>query len=163
MTTTGKAILIDNSEFIAVISFSEDRTDANAVWLRYLSVRDDYQNEGIGPRLLRSVTRYLLGDATTVRIAVNNPFAYVAAHKAGFVFTGDTTGLAELILEYPSVYVQLDYMAGLAEFREADHISSEEVQYIERKQNSPPPRIITNGFPVRSHEGGVYRRCMNTN
>jgi len=34
-----------------------------------------------------------------VKIAVNNSFAYAALYKCGFAYTGENTGIAELVLE----------------------------------------------------------------
>jgi hypothetical protein len=52
-------------------------------------------------------------------IAVNNPFAYVAAVKAGFGYTGEETGIAELVMAWPS-HSEDRYEAGLGRFEDRD-------------------------------------------
>jgi GNAT superfamily N-acetyltransferase len=149
MTTTGKALLFDREECGGVISFSTDRSCNNRIWVRYISVRDDYQASGIGPRFLRTTVTELLDHAQTIRIAVNNPFAYVAAYKAGFVFTGKQTGIAELLLEHPGTLTIDVYRTGLELFRDADHLSAVERSFVEEKFTEPLPPVNIRRFPIR--------------
>lgn len=109
-------------DILAAASFGADRTDADCLVVRYVTVRDDRQGEGLGPRLLAFVAaRADARDYDRVRIAVNNPAAYRAAARAGFAFVGRETGLAELVCERPAAApADRDperYRAGLARFR----------------------------------------------
>jgi len=55
---------------------------------------------GLGPRLIdRTVARLAADGYDRVKIAVNNSFAYAALYKCGFAYTGENTGIAELVLE----------------------------------------------------------------
>jgi len=109
--STGKAVVRDGTEsagkyadhVLAAASFSPDRTDADCLVVRYVTVRDDQQGEGLGSRLLAFVAARAADHGyEQVRIAVNNPAAFVAAYRAGFAFTGRETGLAELVCERPA-------------------------------------------------------------
>ena len=161
MTNTGKAVVRDANEttdgefdddVLAAIAFNEDRTDPSTLWLRYITVRRDRRGEGLGPRLVRFVTdRATDRGFDALKIAVNNPFAYEALYSAGFSFTGDETGLAELVLTRSldgtasDVDANADshadadaYRDGLERFRERD-TSPAEAAFIERKRASGPP------------------------
>ncbi|WP_435066529.1 GNAT family N-acetyltransferase [Haloplanus sp. C73] len=131
--STGKAVVRDGSEseaeyadhVRAAASFDPDRTDADCLVIRYVTVRDDRQGDGLGSRLLAFVTaRADAHGYDRVRIAVNNPAAYVAAYRAGFAFTGRETGLAELVCERPAdapADRDVDtYRDGLDRYRERD-------------------------------------------
>ncbi len=121
MTSTGKAVLRADGEPIAAAAFNADRESDDRAWIRYLTVNDSRQGEGLGAELARRVTGTLLdADFETVRIAVNNPHAYRALYKAGFHFTGDETGIAELVLEYPGPRTREPYLEGLTIFAERD-------------------------------------------
>lgn len=150
MTTTGKALLIKDETWIAIASFNRDRTCEDRVWLRYITVRDDHQQAGIGPRFLRSITKELREHASSVRIAVNNPYAYQAAYKSGFVFTGEQTGIAEVILEYPEIWTLHAYEAGLTEFTNREGLSEQEREFVSEKRHGPPPPVILHRIPVHS-------------
>ena len=174
MTNTGKAVAREGrdgdgngdgdegDEIVAAVAFNEDRTDASTLWLRYVTVARDRRGEGIGPELLARVRdRALERGYERLRIAVNNPFAYEALYRTGFGYTGETTGIAELVLEYPAPTasesgdggdrdddVAADgeadatarYRAGLEAFRERD-LSDEEERFLEsRRGNDPPER-----------------------
>lgn len=109
MTNTGKAVARDDGEVVAAVAFNEDRTDPDTLWLRYVTVRQDRRGEGIGPRLCRFVRdRAIERGYDRLRIAVNNPFAYEALYRSGFGYTGEQTGIAELVLEYPRYSVRDD-------------------------------------------------------
>lgn len=99
MSSTGKAVARVEDDIVGAAAFSPDRTDDLTLRCRYLTVRRDRQGEGTGPRLLRFVAdRARAHGFEDVLIAVNNPYAYVAAYRADFAFTGETTGLAEVVL-----------------------------------------------------------------
>jgi hypothetical protein len=158
-------------EVVAAVAFSPDRTDAATLWLRYVTVRRDRRGEGLGPRLCAHVTRLAHGRGyDRVRIAVNNPFAYEALHKAGFAWTGRETGLAELVLEHPPPEGPLSgadangegggvtdtadeqdvesrtptprerYQAGLDRYRDRDR-GEPERSFLARKAGRAPPRV----------------------
>jgi GNAT superfamily N-acetyltransferase len=120
MGSTGKAVL-EADEILAAAAFNGDREQPERAWIRYLTVRDDRQGEGLGPRLARQVTHTLLDRGfETVSIAVNNPVAYRALYKAGFHFTGRETGIAELVLSFPGPRDPASYRAGLTVFAERE-------------------------------------------
>lgn len=105
--TESPAPTVEASEFdddvYAAVSFSPDRTDPECCRLRYVTVHTARRGEGLGPRLVdRTVSRLAADGYARVRIAVNNPFAYVALYKSGFAYTGDRTGIAELELARPA-------------------------------------------------------------
>jgi GNAT superfamily N-acetyltransferase len=102
MSSTGKTVARNAGEVVAAVAFNADRTDDTTCWLRYVTVRADRRGEGIGPRLL-AFTRDAVVDRgfEACKIAVNNPYAYDACYRAGFAFTGEETGIAELVLRWP--------------------------------------------------------------
>ncbi len=128
-----------DGEVVAAVSFSRDRTDATTWWLRVVTVRRDRRGEGLGPRLLAFAADRLLDRGSTVRIAVNNPFAYEAAYKAGFAYTGERTGLAELVLERPADRPASTYREGLSAFRSRDDLSDAETAFLDARVGSAPP------------------------
>ncbi|MDG5817212.1 GNAT family N-acetyltransferase [Natronococcus sp. A-GB7] len=152
MTNTGKAVAREDGEVVAAIAFNEDRTDEATLWLRYVTVAGDRRGEGIGPELVGLVRdRATERGYDRLRIAVNNPFAYEALYRAGFGYTSETTGIAELILEYPAPVDDTGnegangghasrkrYQAGLEEFRERD-LSTEEEAFLEARRDRDPP------------------------
>ena len=155
MSNTGKAVVRDDGELVAAVAFNADRTDADTIWLRYVTGAGDRRGEGIGARLVRYVVDQLCDrGAQRVRIAVNNPFAYQALYKAGFDFTGDRTGLAELVLERPcgrsgdrsgdhsGSRSQERYQAGLDIFRERDGLSAGERSFLGEHLDADPPTEI---------------------
>ncbi|WP_246988511.1 GNAT family N-acetyltransferase [Halorientalis marina] len=167
MTNTGKAaVLTDDAEsegtgddqgvavetdeegfatnVLGAVSFNEDRTDEGALWLRYVTVREDRRGEGFGARLCRFVTdRARERGYENVRIAVNNPFAYEALYKAGFGFTGDRTGLAELVLSVDAPRDTERYQAGLDAYRERDLEPNEGVAaFLAEREGSSPPEVV---------------------
>ena len=152
MSNTGKAVVRDEDEatdgeydddVLAAVAFNEDRTDASALWLRYVTVRHDRRGEGLGPSLCSLVVdRAADCGHDRVRIAVNNPFAYEALYRAGFGFTGEETGLAELVLKRPAdrpAGRDADaYRAGLDRFRARD-LSAAETGFLEDRRGADPP------------------------
>lgn len=147
MSSTGKAVVRDpdrasgDGEFatdvLAAVAFNADRTDPDALWLRYVTVREDCRGEGLGPRLCAVVADHATDRGyDRVRIAVNNPYSYEALYKAGFGYTGRETGLAELVLERPGDRSLARYRAGLDRFRERD-LSDAEREFVETRDGVP--------------------------
>jgi hypothetical protein len=165
MSNTGKAVVRDpaatatppsgesddaadpyDRDVLAAVAFNEDRTDPATLWLRYVTVRHDRRGKGLGPRLLGFVAD--CADARgyeRLRIAVNNPFAYEACHKAGFGYTGRETGIAELVLERPAPAGRdpARYRAGLDAFHDRDLDDPTAAFLAAREGASPPARIET--------------------
>jgi len=152
--TTGKAAVRDgdadptteyDDHLLAAASVSPDRTDDDCLCVRYVTVRDDRQGEGLGARLLAFVADRAADRYDRVRIAVNNPAAYVAAHRAGFGFTGRETGLAELVCERPAdrpAPRDADaYRAGLDRYRERD-LATDDVARLDEKAAAGPPVAV---------------------
>ena len=143
MSNTGKAVVLDDDEVVAAVSFNEDRTDADTLWLRYVTVRADRRGEGIGPRLARFATaRAHDRGYDRVTIAVNNVFAYEALSRAGFGFTGEETGIAELVLEHPSDRPPETYRRGFEAFRDRE-LSEDERAFLSRKVDASPPPVVS--------------------
>jgi len=127
---------------LAAAAFNEDRTDPGVLWLRYVTVRDDRRGEGLGPALAaRVAARAEDRGYCRLRIAVNNPFAYHALYKAGFVYTGRETGLAELVLERPGPRDAATYQCGLDVFRQRDR-SAEEAAFLADREGAEPPPLV---------------------
>jgi len=148
----------DAEGIVAAVSFSADRTDPGTLWLRYITVRSDRRGEGIGPRLAALVAdRAGERGYDQVRIAVNNPFAYEAVYKAGFTYTGKTTGIAELVCQRPAGdrtrfgdgadggdeddRSAAAYRSGLDRYRERD-LSPGERAFCERVYERGPPTVV---------------------
>jgi GNAT superfamily N-acetyltransferase len=132
----------DGGELIGAVSFNADRTDDDAAWLRYVTVRRDRRGDGVGARLAAFAIRRLHDRGyRVVRIAVNNPFAYHALYKAGFGFIGDETGIAELVLAHPASD-DADYGAGLDRFRARDGLSDAEESFLAAKAGAGPPETV---------------------
>lgn len=121
----------DEDGIVAALSFSPDRADSDAVRVRYIAVREDLHGEGIGSSLLDFAANRLLERYEAVRISVNNPYSYAAARKAGFGWTGDETGLAELVMERPCEDDER-HEGALRLFAERD-LSDEEEEYVKKK------------------------------
>lgn len=162
--STGTAVVRDgergdgeyDDHLLAAASFDPDRTDADRLVIRYVTVRDDRQGEGIGAKLLAFVAaRAADGGYDRVRIAVNNPAAYVAAHRAGFAFTGAETGVAELVCERPadrSAAVDADaYRDGLARYRDRG-LDAEALASLDEKRAAGPPTVVDP--PAAAEPGG---------
>ncbi|QIB74779.1 GNAT family N-acetyltransferase [Halogeometricum borinquense] len=158
MSSTGKAVVVDrwdtrsvpSSEYdrgvVAATAFNADRTDASTLWIRYVTVRGDRKGETLGPQLCAFVADAARGEGyETVKIAVNNPFAYEALHKAGFSWTGETTGIAELVLERPAdthaVRTREEYQAGLDRYRDRD-LEDPESAFLTGRENADPPALV---------------------
>ncbi|PSQ31822.1 GNAT family N-acetyltransferase [Halobacteriales archaeon SW_10_68_16] len=153
MSATGKAVAGEEGEkngdgddgdaILAATAFDEDRTDPNRLRIRYVTVRNDRRGEGIGPRLLRfTAERGRERGYTDVRIAANNPFAYEACYRAGFAFTGEETGLAELVLAYrPDREGRGRYQAGFDRYRGRD-LSDAEESFLDDYRGRGPPAVV---------------------
>lgn len=159
MSSTGKAVVhpagavadtdpSDPSTVIAAAAFSADRSDGDTLKIRYLTVREDRRGEGLGARLAAFVAARAADRYERVAIGVNNPFSYEALYKAGFAWTGETSGLAELVLARPAAEpARRDtdrYRAGLAKFREHEDLAASERAFLDdRAEGSPPPAVPT--------------------
>jgi len=152
--STGTAVVRDgvrktgeyDDHVLAAASFDPDRTDADCLAVRYVTVRDDRQGEGLGAHLLAFVADRAADQGyNRVRIAVNNPAAYVAAHRAGFAFTGTETGLAELVCERPAgrpADRDADaYRAGLDRYRARD-LDDEALARLDEKRAAGLPAVV---------------------
>jgi GNAT superfamily N-acetyltransferase len=153
MSNTGKAVIRDaelatDGEFddavLAAVAFNADRTDPGTLWLRYVTVRRGRRGERLGPSLCRFLAdRAAERGHDRLRIAVNNPFAYEALYRAGFAYTEETTGIAELVLERPAAHpvenrTRERYQAGLDRYRTRE-LADSEVAFLERKRGVEPP------------------------
>lgn len=150
MSGTGKAVIetdTEAGEVVAAVAFSPDRTEPTTAWLRYVTVRADRQGEGLGPRLCAFVTRRLLeADHDRVRIAVNNPAAYEALYRAGFAWTGEETGIAELVLEHPSDRDPDRYRAGYERFAAREEPLGEAGRgVLAAHRDGDPPPVVAGG------------------
>jgi predicted N-acetyltransferase YhbS len=138
-----------DAAILAAVAFSEDRTDPEVLCVRYVTVRNDRQGEGLGPQLLRFLCdRADERGYDRVRIGVNNAFSYEAAYRAGFGWTGEETGLAELVCEWPAPDGRSAerYRAGLDRFRAPEREPSEsERSFLDSRGGTPPARVGTVG------------------
>jgi len=135
-----------NTDILAAAAFNADRTDAQTLWIRYLTVRGDLRDSDLrlGPRLAAFVTAQALDRGyDRVRIAVNNVFSYQALYRAGFATTGRETGLAELILQRPTAeraeVSTSGYQRGLDRFRGRDGLSAAEESFLHDHETVDPP------------------------
>ena len=147
---TGKAVARTGETVLGAAAFDRDRTDDAVVRIRYVTVRRDRQGEGIGAQLLAVLVDHLLGeraDVDAVKIAVNNAFAYQAAYKAGFGYTGEHTGLAELVLVSPRERAEAIYVEGLEALRDRDGVSDRERRYLSGLDGEPPAPVAPSNEP----------------
>ena len=151
-----------DTDILAALAFNADRTDDSVLWYRYITVRADAKGGALGPRLAIFVaTRAAERGYERLRIAVNNPFAYEAMYKAGFAWTGEETGVAELVLERPTVQDSAapmtparprsarateTYQSGLDRYRERD-LDDPEVSFLRDRIGSDPPQRIDSKPP----------------
>lgn len=133
-------------DVVAAAAFNDDRTDPGVCWIRYITTRRDRRGEGIGPKLAAFVADHAEDNGyRRCRIAVNNPFAYHALYKAGFVYTGRETGLAEVVLERPGERDAATYQCGLDTFRmTADDrdLNAEERAFLDDREGEPAPALV---------------------
>lgn len=142
MSSTGKAVARDG-DVVGAVAFNEDRTDPDCLQLRYVTVRSDRRGEGIGPRLLRfTAERARNRGYSSVQIAANNPFAYEACWRAGFEFTGEETGLAELVLAYRPDRGGEPYQEGFDRYRVRD-LSEVEESFLDDYRGREPPDVVS--------------------
>ncbi|AKH97574.1 GNAT family N-acetyltransferase [Halanaeroarchaeum sulfurireducens] len=141
MSNTGKAVALADGEVVGALAFNADRTDENRAWIRYVTVRDDRRGEGIGPRLTAFAADRLLDRYERLRTGANNSFSYHSFYKAGFAYTGETTGIAELVLERPGDRSGERYRAGLHRYDERD-LDERERQFVAAHRNDDPPAVI---------------------
>jgi len=141
--TDVEGVVDPDGQVLGAVAFNADRTDDGVWWLRYVTVRADRRGEGIGPRLVAFTTERLRErGAREVTIAVNNPYAYEALYRAGFAFTGEETGIAELVLSFPAAdRSRATYQAGLDLFRARGPDGDERV-FLDRKADVGPPDPI---------------------
>ena len=140
MSATGKAVARADGDVLAAAAFDADHTDRSTLVIRYVTVRADRRGEGIGPRLLAFVReRARENGFERVRINVNNVYSYVAALKAGFGFTGEETGVAELCMVWPADRTA-HYEAGLSLFEKRD-VTDEERQFLAERPPEPPGTV----------------------
>jgi len=141
--TDVEGVIEPEGQVLGAVAFNADRTDPATWWLRYVTVRGDRRGEGIGPRLVAFTTERLRERGVErVRIAVNNPYAYEALYRAGFSFTGEQTGIAELVLSFPaSDRSQATYQSGLDLFRERGP-DADERAFLDRKAGLGPPDTL---------------------
>ncbi|MFC6785665.1 GNAT family N-acetyltransferase [Halobaculum halobium] len=136
-------------EYVApagAVAFNEDRTDPDALWIRYVTVRRERRGSGVGPPLCSFVVdRAAERGYERVRIAVNNAYSYEALSKAGFAWTGRETGIAEVVLDRPATGpARRDpdaYREGLATIAARDDVDEEERAFAEGKRERGPPEI----------------------
>lgn len=129
---------------VAAVSFDDDRAAAGALRVRYVSVRDDWRGEGVGPRLLAFVVdRAIENGYDAVRIGVNNPIAYQACYRAGFSFTGEESGMGEVVLSAPATDDRdLErYRSGLDCFADRDLPQAQRAVLERHRTGDPPARI----------------------
>jgi len=159
LSSTGKAVARDPGEspagpdgqttggsatggLVGATSFSEDYDDPDRTRIRYVTVREDRRGEGIGPRLLRFTADTVGGQFESVAIAVNNPIAYQAAYRAGFVWTRRETGMAELLLSHDPGAATVDrYRAGFERFAERDLPDPHQAVVDRHAEGGPPPVV----------------------
>jgi len=142
MSSTGKALARENGSVVAAVAFDPDRTDPDCLVIRYVTVSVERRGEGIGARLLRFVVdRATEHGDDEVRAGVNNPIAYEAFYKAGLAYTGEQTGLAELVCSTAADRDAETYRAGLDAYRERD-LTDHEERFLETRAAATPPSIV---------------------
>jgi len=158
MSNTGKAVArvpsVDRDDgIVAAVAFNADRTDPETCWLRYVTVHEDYRGEGIGPRLVAFVTERITDEGfERVNIAVNNPYAFQALSRAGFGYTGEQTGVAELVMAWPAERDRESYQAGLDVFRDRD-LTEDETALLDAKAGRDPPDVIDAADSLGERDG----------
>lgn len=147
MSDSGKSVARDGGRLVGAAAFNEDRTDDRTVRLRYVTVRADRRGEGVGSRLLRFTAARLQDRYEEVLIAANNPIAYRACYRAGFVFTGRETGIAEVLLRYaPDAERSTEeYRAGLGIFEGRDLPPDQRDALDAALAGEPPPIVADPG------------------
>jgi GNAT superfamily N-acetyltransferase len=140
---TGKAVASDGDDIVAAGAFDADRTDEDCLRIRYVTVRTDRRGEGIGSRLLRFVVdRAQDRGYAEVKAGVNNPIAYEAFYSAGLAFTGERTGLAELVCSTAADRDGERYRNGLDIYRDRD-LSERQRAFLAYREGRDPPTIVS--------------------
>ena len=144
VSRTGKTAVRDGEDLVGAVAFSADHGRTDAIRLRYVTVREDRRGEGIGPRLLRFTAERLQTCTDEVLIAVNNPIAYQACYRAGFVWTGTETGMAELLLRYEPGDTRAvgQYREGFRVFERRD-LPPAHQRLLDRHITATPPTVVT--------------------
>jgi GNAT superfamily N-acetyltransferase len=137
----------DPETVLAAAAFDPDRTAPGTLKIRYLTVRADARGGALGARLAAFVaTRAGDRDFDRVAIGVNNAFSYEACYKAGFAWTGETSGIAELVLARPAgLPAERDdgrYRAGLDRFREREDLADPERAFLDDREGADPPALV---------------------
>ncbi len=144
MSNTGKIVVTADETVLGAIAFNQNHADPETAVLRYVTVRESRRGEGIGPKLLRFAGAVLSDRYDRVTIAVNNPIAYEAAYRAGFVWTGKQAGIAELVLVYhPDRSRDSErYRDGFTVFEERE-LPTEQRELVEQYKESDPPVVVS--------------------
>lgn len=143
MTTTGKTIAREGELVCGAVCFNEDRTTPDRSWIRYVTVRRGRRGERVGPRLVSATTKHLHeAGYSAVAIAVNNPYAYVAMHRAGFGFSGDTTGIAEVVLTTAAAREPARFRAGMAVLCAQARPDPPALEYVAQWMRRDPPDLV---------------------
>jgi GNAT superfamily N-acetyltransferase len=137
----------DPEAVLAAAAFDPDRTDPETLKIRYLTVRDDARGGALGARLAAFVAaRAADRDFDRVAIGVNNAFSYEACYKAGFAWTGETSGIAELVLARPAGGPAERggerYRTGLDRFREREDLADAERAFLDAREGADPPALV---------------------
>lgn len=140
---TGKTVVNTDDRLLGIAAFNDERTAGNRGRIRYVSIRRNARGEGLGPRLLRFTGERLADHYASLAMAVNNPIAYEAAYRAGFISTGRETGVSEIVLTYrpdrdPSIE---DYRAGFERFA-AEDLPDEQRAILDRYATESPPSVV---------------------
>lgn len=148
--TTGKAVVTDDGTVVAAAAVSEDRTDAATLRIRYLTVRTSRRGERIGPRLVAFVRkRAHAAGYRRVTAAVNNPIAYEAFYRAGFVYTGNQAGIESLLLTAPPPGDPASYREGLGALAHQS-LPEHHRAVLQRGLRRGPPTQLSEAVPAVS-------------
>jgi hypothetical protein len=136
------------TDVIAAVSFSSHRQVPHRLCYRYITVRHDQRGNQFGPKLAVDIAeRASQRGYETLQVAVNNSFAFEAMYRAGFSYTGETTGIAELILRRPterSAQTSKErYQSGLDRYRNRDSLSTDESNFLASRKESEPPSPLS--------------------
>lgn len=146
LPSTGKVVATDDGDIVGAAAVSEDRTDPETLRIRYLSVRRDRRGERIGPQLaafIRHRARNVVYERT--KAGVNNPIAYEAFYRAGFVYTGNRTGIETVVVEAPPVSAPAGYRAGLGALAHTDLPAHQRAVFHRGLRRGAPPLIEAPG------------------
>ncbi|CCQ34383.1 GNAT family N-acetyltransferase [Halorhabdus tiamatea] len=142
VSSTGKAVVRADGSIVAAAAFDPDRTDEDCLRIRYVTVREDRRGAGIGSRLLRFVVvRAHERGFNEVKAGVNNPLAYEAFYKASLAYTGEQTGLAELVVSTAADRDAERYRAGLSTYRDRD-LTEQANAFLDAREDGDPPAVV---------------------